>query len=218
LSLEEFSELYCNECKGQEVEECTELALEEVSIFDVDYNNQIDQAEFEGLYNYHYGEDGSNYHRQYLFALYDADNDQILSLAEYSQFSCAVIYTPTEIGDCSVWAGDLFDAYNADQDYLLSIDEFTTLHSAFGPGSKTIYELMAEYDANEDGFFTLEEYTYMICCEIECRESEALAIFTERNIYEDNQISKDEFEYIYVIYCPDATKTIDELYTEYDLN
>ena len=81
-----------------------------------------------------------------MFALYDTDNDQNLSIAEYAQFSCEVFFADAEIGDCSTWAGDLFDAYDADTDYRLSVDEFTTLHSIFGPGSKTIEELWAEYD------------------------------------------------------------------------
>ena len=33
----------------------------------------------------------------------------------------------------------------------------------------------------------------------------------------DGLLSKAEFEYVYVIYCPDATKTIDELYQAYGL-
>jgi hypothetical protein len=58
----------------------------------------------------------------------------------------------------------------------------------------------------------------MICWEIECRESTAPVIFEERDIDEDRQLSMAEFEYIYVLYCPDAVKTIYDLYTEYDLD
>jgi Ca2+-binding EF-hand superfamily protein len=56
----------------------------------------------------------------------------------------------------------------------------------------------------------------MVCWEIECRESTAPVIFEENDVDEDGQLSKDEFEYIYVLYCPDAVKTIDELYQEYE--
>jgi Ca2+-binding EF-hand superfamily protein len=31
-----------------------------------------------------------------------------------------------------------------------------------------VEELWAEYDTDKDGFFSLEEYTNMICSEIEC--------------------------------------------------
>jgi hypothetical protein len=148
LSLEEFSELYCNECKGQEVEECTELALEEVAIYDVDGNNLIDQAEFETIYDTHYTEEGSQYHREYLFALFDGDKDHNLSLAEYRQFYCLAIFAETDIGDCTLWAQGLFHAYDSDHDDLLSVYEFSTLHSIFCPCPKTVEELWAEYDTN----------------------------------------------------------------------
>jgi Ca2+-binding EF-hand superfamily protein len=58
--------------------------LEEASVFDTDSNNLIDASEFENVYTYHFSQTANNYHRDYLFALYDADNDQSLSLQEYS--------------------------------------------------------------------------------------------------------------------------------------
>jgi hypothetical protein len=58
----------------------------------------------------------------------------------------------------------------------------------------------------------------MICSEIECRETTAPTIFEERDIDQDDLLTKAEFEYIYLLYCPDAEKIIDELYTEYDLD
>ena len=104
MSLEEFSELYCNECKGQVVEECTELASTEFAGFDADNNNEIDQAEWNVIYYYNFAEGGSGYHMSYLFALYDADNDGTFSVEEYSKFSCEVIYTGAVIGDCTQWS------------------------------------------------------------------------------------------------------------------
>jgi hypothetical protein len=51
-----------------------------------------------------------------LFALYDADNDQSLSLEEYSLFYCEVISNAAEVGDCTVWSTGLHHAYDYDQD------------------------------------------------------------------------------------------------------
>ena len=115
-----------------------------------------------------------------------------------------------------MWSEGLFHAYDADHDYKLDEAEFTALHSIFCPCSKTVAELWAEYDTDEDGFFSLEEYTYFICSEIECRYTTSPAIFEERDVDEDDLISKAEFAYISLLYCPDVEKTIEELYQEYD--
>jgi hypothetical protein len=48
----------------------------------------------------------------------------------------------------------------------------------------------------------------MICSEIECMNT-ASEIFNQRDLNDDDRLSKAEFEYVYLIYCPDAEKTID---------
>lgn len=147
--MEEFTELYCKECSGQEVEECTEHALDSALAYDLDQDNLISPDEFEEIYNHYYTEGGNKYHREYLFALYDANKDHVLSLAEYAVFYCAELSGDViSIGDCTVWAEGLFHAYDSDHDDQLNVDEFSNLHSIFCPCSKTVEELWAEYDTN----------------------------------------------------------------------
>ena len=58
----------------------------------------------------------------------------------------------------------------------------------------------------------------MVCWEIECRESTAPVIFEEKDSDLDNLLTKAEFEFVYVLYCPYAVKSIDDLLIEYDLD
>ena len=87
LTLEEFTLLYCKECKGQVAVACTEEGLDDFALYDGDVNNLISREEFEQIYNFYF-DGGNKYHREYLFALYDANKDHNLSLAEFNEFYC----------------------------------------------------------------------------------------------------------------------------------
>ena len=115
LTIDEFTDLFCNECEMEEIPECQERAMEDLEAFDNEQDNQLSYEEFEEIYNYYFGENGNEYHRDYLFTLYDVDHDNMLSLDEFKELYCNEVYEEAVVTVCADWAEPLFNAYDADQ-------------------------------------------------------------------------------------------------------
>ena len=154
--------------------------------------------------------------------MFDQDKSQKLQLAEFQNLYCSLIYgDKTEIGNCNGWAIGLHGAYDSDQNSLLDHPEFEVLQSIFTMGTESLLELYSLYDANTDGYFSVEEYQTLVCTEIseeiECEADSAL-LYEVKDFDEDGLISKYEFFYIHHLYCRDVTeKSINELFDEYSL-
>jgi hypothetical protein len=67
------------------------------------------------MYNVYFSEGGSEYHKDYLFTVYDTDYDHMLSFNELKELYCNEIDGGAVIGECSDWSLNLFGAFDTDQ-------------------------------------------------------------------------------------------------------
>ena len=141
LTLDEFTALFCSECEMEEIPECQENAMQDLEAFDNEQDNQLSPEEFAEIYNYYFGEDGNEYHRDYLFTLYDADYDNMLSLEEFLELFCNEIFGGAVVTECADWTEPLFNAYDGDQSGYLDTTEFLSLYNTFCPCNKDFVEL-----------------------------------------------------------------------------
>ena len=151
-----------------------------------------------------------------LWAEYDTNGDGFFSLDEYTAMVCYEI-------ECATTAATLFVESDVDEDGFIASYEFTYFYNHHCENkAKSIEDLFAEYDLNNDGRFSLEEFTQLYCneCGKEPEEpaciGEATAIFEQYDSNDDEKLPKTEFAIIYYLHCQECTKSIDELYGEYD--
>ena len=119
LTLEEFTALFCSECQMEEIPECQMNAMDALEAFDVEQDNQLSPEEFAHIYHHYFGENGNEFHRDYLFTIYDADHDHMLSLDEFKELYCNEIQGGAVVTECADWSEPLFNAYDADQSGVL---------------------------------------------------------------------------------------------------
>jgi Ca2+-binding EF-hand superfamily protein len=127
--------------------------MDYMEAYDNAQDNPLSPEEFAEIYNYYFGESGNEYHRDYLFTLYDIDNDNMLSLDEFKELYCNEIDGGAVVTECATWSEPLFTAYDADQNEYLDLTEFASLYYTFNPSNKDkdSEEIFEEYDANNDG-------------------------------------------------------------------
>ena len=120
-------------------------AMDDLEAFDSEQDNQLSPEEFEAVYNYYFGESGNEYHRDYLFTLYDVDHDHMLSLDEFKELYCneidGGIVGEIVVSECADWTEPLFNAYDGDQSGYLDQTEFALLYNTFCPCNKDLVEL-----------------------------------------------------------------------------
>jgi Ca2+-binding EF-hand superfamily protein len=151
----------------EEVPECQEYAMADLEAFDTEQqDNQLSYEEFEFVYLYYFGEDGNDYHRDYLFTLYDVNHDHMLSLDEFKELYCNEVHDGGVVTVCADWSEPLFTAYDADQSGNLDQTEFAILYDTFCPCNKDLEELFTTYDTNNDGVLDLDEYSLLLCIEL----------------------------------------------------
>jgi Ca2+-binding EF-hand superfamily protein len=165
LTLEEFTLIFCEECKMDEVPQCEENAMDDFEAYDDEQDNLLSESEFAQLYSVYFSE-GNEYHRDYLFTVYDTDFDNMLSLNEFKEFYCNQIDGGAVIGECPEWSINLFNAFDIDQSGSIDADEYQVLNTAYGPFYKHMYQLFGIYDMDEDGELSPEEYEQLLCTEL----------------------------------------------------
>ena len=125
ISLEEFTQLWCNEEYSDEPDNGDAGEAEDVfNQFDVDHNEQICGAELQIIY-YLYC-DNCGYNMQDLLVAYDENQDECLCLLEFKQMYCYL----TGICPASpeLDAEEIFNQFDLDNSGNLSPQEYAIVH------------------------------------------------------------------------------------------
>jgi Ca2+-binding EF-hand superfamily protein len=113
----------------------------------------------------------------------------------------------------------LFAEYAGVDDYI-SEDEFTLIYYFYFQGSgKTLDELFAEHDHhNVDDFMDVYEFCHIYnndLATVDCA-TESAGVFADFDEDSNELLDEVEFSKVYLLFCQDCIKTLQELYAFYD--
>jgi Ca2+-binding EF-hand superfamily protein len=162
ISLEEFTELWCNEEHSEEPNSNGDAgeALDVFNEFDVDHNQQICGPELSIIY-YLYC-DNCGYSMIDLQVAYDENEDSCLCLPEFREMYCYLTGICPE-GEELV-AEEIFNQFDLNKDGVLSPQEYAIVHYLHCQEcSQSMVEAFNTYDENSDNTLVLGELKHLFC-------------------------------------------------------